>query len=50
MTDITALSPAAGEEFEEDAVELPPLQDIINYNLFHVTKHTISVSFLLCVL
>ena len=40
--DVTTLSPVAGDEFDEgEAVELPPLQDIINYNYHHVMKHTI---------
>jgi len=36
--DVTTLSsPVAGDEFNErEPVELPPLQDIINYNYHHV--------------
>ena len=41
MLDVTTLSPSAEEmnnnnEYEE--AELPPLQDIINYNILNVTN------------
>jgi len=40
--DATTLSPVAGDEFNEgEPVELPPLQDIINYNYHHVIKHAV---------
>jgi len=39
MLDVTTLSPSAEEmNNEEEEAELPPLQDIINYNIFNVTN------------